>query len=441
MRAGAEEQRAGAVTAPTVHDRMCWPTAMLEQALATGSHERELHAYLGDSEYALLSRLARRAALVKQPSAETPTVYLLPGILGSQLGIARTATEPPDLLWLDPDDVVEGRLRELHPQQPGVQPLGIVVHNYLALRMRLAAAGFRTVLFAYDWRQDLIEVGRTLAAALDADPAAQIALVGHSMGGLLARAALRSCRPDTAARVRHLIGLGTPHGGSMAAVQALRASYPVVLRLAAMDARHDASILTTQVFRYFLSLYQMLPTNGVETDFFDLSAWPRIGPLPDAGLLKLAASFHAQIAPADERFISIIGTGQRTVTAVRLDGDVFRYEVSSAGDGTVSIARAMLPGATTYSLRCEHSELPRSATVAAALVDLLRSGSTQRLTSGVTPRPGTRVYATDEMISRELAHKIDWHRLSVAERRRYLDHLSDPPSAYRVPVRKPVRNL
>ncbi len=79
------------------------------------------------------------------------------------------------------------------------------------------------------------------------------------MGGLLARAALGQCAPQTAARIVAMIGLGTPHGGSIGAVQALRATYPVVLRLAAIDRLHDARTLSEKVFHSFVSLYQMLP--------------------------------------------------------------------------------------------------------------------------------------------------------------------------------------
>ena len=48
------------------------------------------------------------------------------------------------------------------------------------------------------------------------------------MGGLLARAALRSA----ATRVQRVITLGTPHLGTLAPVQALRGIYPTVRRLA-----------------------------------------------------------------------------------------------------------------------------------------------------------------------------------------------------------------
>jgi pimeloyl-ACP methyl ester carboxylesterase len=427
------------VSAPSVYDRMCWPEGQLEQALAGGEHRRELTAWLGESEYTLLSTLARQAATAKR-RPDAPTIYLLPGILGSQLGVPRAAGEPPDVLWLDPDDVVNGRLTELHPQHPtGVCSLGPVIYNYLALKLRLAAAGFHVVFHDYDWRHDIVASGRRLADRLKADSATQIALVGHSMGGLLARAALRhidhECAPQ---RIRHVIGIGAPHGGAIAAVQALRAAYPVVCRLAAIDQHHDAQNLTLEVFRYFLSLYQMLPTESPALNLFDVSSWPRTGAVPVPELLASARGFASQLACADARFFSIVGIGQRTVTGIERQGEEFRYEITSSGDGTVAISRATLAGAPLYCVRCEHSELPRSPTVADAVIDLLRAGRTRRLHSGVTQQPGHKVHLTDAMISRELGGKLDWHKLSILQRRRYLDRLSEAPASYRFGQRRPA---
>jgi hypothetical protein len=205
----------------------------------------------------------------------------------------------------------------------------------------------------------------------------------------------------------------------------------VVCRLAAIDQQHDALTLTTHVFRYFLSLYQMLPAESAALNLYHPDAWPQGGALPDPTLLQAARRFNAQLAPADARFVSIIGTGQRTVTAIERQDEQFRYEITSAGDGTVAITRATLPGAKVYSLRCEHSELPRSPTVAAALVDLVRGGHTRRLMQGAVVKAGSSVYLTDSTLRRELDKKIDWHALNTGQRRQYLHQLSAPPKSYR----------
>ncbi len=448
----------------SIYDRMCWPEGELERALASGAHRRELTAYLGAGEYATLRARAAPAQRRQHPvrprrtrpgraRAAAMKVYLLPGILGSQLGRPRAAAEPPDLLWLDPTDVVKGRLMELawapggepsgHRQDGGnaprpaplqpLQPLGAIVYSYLALKLRLAAAGFAVVLYDYDWRDDLEAAGDALAGRLEAEPADELALVGHSMGGLLARRALACCSAGTATRIRRLVGIGAPHGGAIAAVQALRGTYPVVCRLAAIDREHDAQTLTTGVFRTFMSLYQMLPAGGAAPDLFEPGNWPRAGAQPDPALLQAARGFGRRLASADPRFVSIIGTGQRTVTGIERRGEQFRYTVTAAGDGTVAAARATLPGARAYSVRCEHSELPRNPTVAAALIEILRGGRTRRLREGARARFGRSAYVTDQGLRRAFGHKLDWSRMHAHERRRYLNFLNEPPAAYRPP--------
>jgi pimeloyl-ACP methyl ester carboxylesterase len=431
----------------SVYDRMCWPEAELERALAGGTHRRELAAYLGGYEYTTLAALARQsqAVLRRRPAArERLKIYLLPGILGSQLGRPRPAGQPPDLLWIDPSDIVQGRLTELRlPRVTSgaspLQPLGAIVYSYLALKLRLAAAGFDVVLYDYDWRGDVLASGRALADRLASDDAAQLALIGHSMGALLARAALAHYGNSAGAeRITRVIGIGAPHGGSIAAVQALRSTYPIVGRLAAIDRVHDAETLTRLAFRGFMSLYQLLPAASATLDLYDPGIWPSAGARPDPALLRAARAFGGQLAAPDQRFFSIVGTGQRTVTGIERRGAQFRYQLSSAGDGTVATCCATLPGVRSYSLRCEHSELPRSENVAAALIDLLHRGRTRRLREGVIARPGRSSYVTDAALRRELGRKLDWYSLGIGERRQYLNRLNEPPAAYRPRQPKPA---
>ena len=168
-------------------------------------------------------------------------------------------------------------------------PLGPVLPpTYVPLQLALQAGGCDVVMHAYDWRRSILETGRELAARLAADPAPEIHIIAHSMGGLVARAALGAAAN---ARVDRLITVATPHGGSFAPVQALRGIYPLVRRLAALDRRHDAGQLAGEVFCGFPSLYEMLPTAaaGCGIDLFDEANWPRGGPAPDAALLRRGA--------------------------------------------------------------------------------------------------------------------------------------------------------
>jgi len=97
-------------------------------------------------------------------------------------------------------------------------------HNPAAwtlLLRRLRAAGF-TRLFTYGYSSFgppfaaiAADLGRTLRAAAGDDPEGRVLLVGHSLGGLLARAACADA--DLAAagvRVAGVVTLGAPHHGS-----------------------------------------------------------------------------------------------------------------------------------------------------------------------------------------------------------------------------------
>ena len=137
-------------------------------------------------------------------------IYLLPGILGSQLGRAarRRASRPICCGSIRPTSC-SGRLTELRwpraraamaarPALAPLQPLGAIVYSYLALKLRLAAAGFEVVLYDYDWRGDVLASGRALAARLAADDAeragADRSQHGRAAGALGARAVWRRRR-------------------------------------------------------------------------------------------------------------------------------------------------------------------------------------------------------------------------------------------------------
>jgi pimeloyl-ACP methyl ester carboxylesterase len=88
--------------------------------------------------------------------------------------------------------------------------------NFLVLRTYLASRGVGTFAsFAYGWRLDYQRLAARLADAVDAlcatTGATEIDVVGHSLGGLVARY-LVEIEPRT--RVRALITLGSPYFAS-----------------------------------------------------------------------------------------------------------------------------------------------------------------------------------------------------------------------------------
>jgi pimeloyl-ACP methyl ester carboxylesterase len=404
------------------YDRLVWPEGAIEHLLATGQRRREVMAYLGDDEYQLLQPMAVAAA--QAIAHRDHNVFIVPGIMGSQLGIPRQSPLPDNLLWLDPTDFQQGHLDLLALPGPDIRSCGPVLYSYLALKFALQIAGFTVRYFDYDWRRDVHELGVLLAARIAEQiaerPVASISVVGHSMGGLVGRAALQT---EAGARVRHLITLGTPHDGCFAPVQALRGVYPLVRRIAQLDPARSAETLARDVFATFHSLYQMLPRPRTGLDMLDPRNWPRTGPQPNATLLARVPML--QLGGADDRIKAIAGYGFHTVTAAALVQDDFYYRVELGGDGTVPSTRAVLPGVPAWHCNVSHSELPRSPEVQSSVVNLL-SGTLPDLSP--TPRHDRAppYMVSDRELRMQFVEKIDWAQLSPAARRHFLDSLNEP---------------
>ena len=409
----------------TPYDRAAWSDTQVEHWLASGEHRDELIAYFGPGEFRALASLARRAQRRRLPQ-RAMCVLVVPGIMGSLLGLRRRPPLPHDILWIDPIDIHLGRLAWLRmPDAAPIVPLGVVLFSYLRLKLYLRVRGFDAEFHDYDWRLPVLESGRALAARLQTLRATPVAIVAHSMGGLVSRAAL--ALPGTS-HVERVVLLGTPNSGSFAAVQALRGTYAVVRKVARLDTA-SAETLAADVFNTFPSLYDLLP-RGVcagAVDLFDAGAWPSGGPRPGATLLQAARAAHQQLASADERFTVVAGVGAETVTAVARRREDFVYTLTRYGDGTVPVESAELAGAPSTYARVAHSDLTRDPVVAAAIVDLLERGSTTRLPGHWSSASRARARVSDAQLRHSHTDKVDWGSLTSEERRQFLERLNEPP--------------
>lgn len=149
-------------------------------------------------------------------------------------------------------------------------------------------------VFSYDWRRDLVESARRLHATLEeladaADGDGRVNLVGHSMGGLVARYYLRygTAEPSPgqpvtwagARRIRNLILVGVPNSGSLPALEGL---------LYGNRVGFSYTTLAAPVIARMPSVYQLVPPTGtttlldpslspVEVDLHDVGCWRRFG--------------------------------------------------------------------------------------------------------------------------------------------------------------------
>jgi hypothetical protein len=411
---------AGALPVHRLHDEE------IERLLATGERRQELIALFGEQGYRELSTLARRAATTAAMRAPGRRVYVLPGLMGSRLGSRGVLLD--DVLWVDLIEIAAGHLTRLAlPGGSRLVALGALLLNSLKLKLSLRIAGFDAQLHAYDWRLSVAELAAALNTRIAREaPSAEVSVVGHSLGGVVARVALgRQATP----RIGRVVQLGSPNHGSFAPVLALRAVYPTVRKLAALDRRHSAEDLARIVFRTLPSLHELLPDPRLAggPDLFDPREWPADALRPDAGLLAHARQQRSTWPGPDERCLHVAGIRQDTVVGASLRGDEFEYAVSSRGDATVPLELAVQPGERAWFVGEKHGGLPNNGRVIAAVVDLLRTGDTERLPRSAT-RTGVRAGRTvsEAALRRVAPHKVRWQHLSPDARRRLLEPVVSP---------------
>lgn len=393
--------------------------------LRSGDHAQLLGAIFGE-EYPQLCELARKIS--KPLPKNAPRVYVLPGLMGSRLGTVEGARKQS--LWLNLNAIATGALSQLTINSP-VQVIGAMLPSYLKFKLLMTLAGFDTRFFAYDWRRSISDSAKQFVRLLASDRSRNVALIGHSMGGLVARAALSLERR----RIGAVIQVGAPNYGSFAPVQALRAVYPSMLKLAALDETHSPEVLAHDVFSTLPGLYQLLP-DGQHSRELDLSkptSWPDDALRPAASPLLLAKKLRAKLSAARRNCHHIVGVDQNTVTGVtrqQTNGcDEFVYTYSRDGDGTVPRELATWPDARTWYVAERHGWLLNNEQVCKAIVDLLKRGETRRLRKTYRLRDTMEQRKTDTELRLQLRGKVKLERLPIEERRAILEPVISPQFA------------
>jgi pimeloyl-ACP methyl ester carboxylesterase len=391
----------------------------------------------GGAGLVLAKALAPRRALDPRlyrgrgPSPETSPAVVVPGILGSEL-LRPDGTQ----VWLNAGNALGHHDLALAAGTPvdaaeaGLRPGGLLgtaavlprvfgFTEYADLLDLLRGTELPHHVFTYDWRRDLVASARRLGATLDAiaesrdDPAARFDVVGHSMGGLVARYYLRfgDAEPDSpvtwagARRIRNLLLVATPSGGSIASLDAILNGNRVGL---------SSTTLAASVIATMPSIYQLLPPAGVgplldhkheplHVDLHDAGTWERFGwgpfapsssrqrPLPSAtdddaaranlvAALARARAFHLALArpvpsPCPVRVVALGGDCLPTLARALVEekrGGMLRFEprtraesavMMEAGDGRVtraSVLAAHLPEAETSDLGSGVAELSQA---------------------------------------------------------------------------------
>jgi hypothetical protein len=307
----------------------------------------------------------------KSPEEEC-RILILPGIMGSLL---HDRSGKLGTVWIDPwnlifgDDFDEMKLKwetdgkgktpsipitlfEHIPDDDDavqIEAYGVVPLIYDRLALALMDGFGPVVEFApFDWRQPITLLGQGLAARIEdlkgRCPGIQIALVAHSMGGLVATDALFKlvAKPSVLDAVKVFVVLGTPFLGSASSFQAMRVERKDLLLLKLLGGKSIQEI--EDIVQTFRGLFDMMP---IEQEALLRPALFAPGPLSrlspgDPRLMSPLNIVHDLSSDLLKRTRAIICTTKNTTDTIVIREDQSAdYSDQVPGDSTVTVKSAL----------------------------------------------------------------------------------------------------
>lgn len=354
-----------------------------------------------DSQYQLLEGPSRaeisRGGRETKRKDDAPIVFLLPGIMGSHIQLGK------DRVWFEPFSMWSGEMARLKVDAKGVTPDGWMDRNYEMLARHLADS-HEVRPFSYDWRLSVTDAAERFGkeldqAMLDAQKRGQpLRIVAHSMGGLVARLALKG-RWDKFKAIpgSRLLQLGTPNQGSHSIAAVLMARDDFVQTIERwFDWKHDMREFL-EIVRDFPGVLELLPwpedsgkaSDGV--DYFDANVWqtwygedqdskkgkswlpPQQDPLEKART-AIAALRGAELDP--ECTLYVAGRAPTPIAVRIVEGQVEIGWVDE-GDGRVPWKTGIPPGVPVWYTDAVHGDLANHEKAFEAYRELIESGDTR----------------------------------------------------------------
>jgi pimeloyl-ACP methyl ester carboxylesterase len=330
-------------------------------------------------------------------------VVLLPGMMGSQLSSIRGVTS---LMWINPLVFTAGQGRYLALGPDGVHdncveiemvPVAMAPFVYVMLGLALQRQA-DLYEFPYDWRRTVESSADHLHNSLERwanGTDRKFILVGHSMGGNVARAYLAKYPRDAEKRVKQLVMIGSPLMGTVTALQTLFTGNDIMERVNSLNANNQIA----SVVRSMPGLYNLLPpppdlfpsgTDYVANwNVYDAREWSIDGIRQD--YLDGTRALYQLLARSDPQIpqVQIAGCNLRTLFNLEFDFGaldtlaraarkiftpnlVFYDEGETSGDGTVPLWSARQKGIETFYIREEHVPLAKNGEVIKAVNCLIR---------------------------------------------------------------------
>ncbi len=360
--------------------------------------------------------IARGGVHVK-PLPDGPIALMLPGIMGSHLAVGRR-------IWMNPFEMIAGGMDQLRVDATGVTPDGWIDQYFERFAQHLAQS-HEVRPFAYDWRLSIADAAEKFGALLDAAmlDAEQrnkpLRIVAHSLGGLVARLALKERWPRfKAIQGSRLLQLGTPNAGShsIAAVLTGRDGFVQMIERW-LDWKHDMREFL-DIVRAFPGVLQLLPWPGDDgkasdgLDYFDPALWQQwrdddaenqhrpardaaaawesaegAGDGWDAPLAALLASAKQAVrqiiaAALEPDHTLYVAGSARTPVAIRVLNGQMEIGWTERGDGRVPWATGIPQGVKAWYVDAAHGDLLKYEAAFDDYVKLLETGDCALATSG-----------------------------------------------------------
>jgi pSer/pThr/pTyr-binding forkhead associated (FHA) protein len=300
--------------------------------------------------------------------ARKPVVFV-PGLFGSQLWLGKERIWPNvKVLFKNPDII-----------RPGAAPLEargivdevVIIPNLIKMDQYNRLGDYlveelgytREVDFfeyAYDWRMDVRQSARGLAALIDALPAnPPVTIIAHSLGTMVSRYYIE--RLGGKQRVERIILMGGPHHGVVKTMTSMLVA-PEILPFGIMGEKLRAMTMTLP------SGYQIIPTypcavdqNGASINFLEDETWLDAQYLP---MLRAGREFRRELGRRSSiPALSIFGYGIKTAAQISLQRDAsghilnVSYQEAKEGDSSVLQKSSVLESSEIHPVQQYHGSL------------------------------------------------------------------------------------
>ena len=326
---------------------------------------------------------SQRRSQVDRFPEKKGTLFLLPGMMGSQLC---APGERP--LWLNPVTIGEQGLRGLKLDQR-LEAKALLPGVYDRLIEHLGGV-YEVVPFPYDWRRSIKDAARKLAERvrkeLDGTPH-PVRFLGHSAGGLVVRA-MMAMEPDLWRRVSErggrLLMLGTPNRGSYWVARLLAGEARLIHELAMLELEGEGQDLPA-LFCTFPGMLELLPERLLQPEGW--SRWKSAQP-PAPTALEEARQVREELDRSLEKvdrssMVLVAGVAALTPSDLREDRAPHVFVAGAAGDGRVTHQQAKLDKVRTWSVSASHGSLADYPASFPGLLELLERGETRQLREGL----------------------------------------------------------